>query len=298
MPEEDYSFLPSDQLMQAADFEQLAGHFVRLGVNKIRLTGGEPLVRKDAGDIIARLSKLPVSLTLTTNAVRIHEFMPQVIEAGIRSINVSLDTLQADKFQLMTRRNHYVQVRNNIQLLIDAGMHVKINVVVMKGLNDGEICDFIEWTKDVPIQVRFIEFMPFSGNRWTSNRVMTWREILHVAAAQYDVLPVEGGFNDTSRKYRVPGHAGTFAVISTMSAPFCSTCNRLRLTADGKLKNCLFSQEETDLLSALRRGEDITALINASLARKAAERGGQFVADITQLQAGNIQNRSMIAIGG
>lgn len=298
MPEEDHAFLPSAQLMQAAEIEQLAKHFVRLGVTKIRLTGGEPLVRKDVAPIIEALSQLPVSLTLTTNAVRVHEFLPQLKAAGIRSLNVSLDTLSPERFLLMTRRNHFERVWQNIRLLLQEGFQVKVNVVVMKGLNDGEIKDFIHWTRHMPVQVRFIEFMPFEGNRWTSNRVITWQEILQEAGQHFDFSPLAGEPNDTAKKYKVPGHAGTFAVISTMSAPFCSTCNRLRLTADGKLKNCLFSQEETDLLTALRQGQAIEPLIHTSLNRKHKERGGQFVADMDQLQATSIQNRSMVAIGG
>jgi cyclic pyranopterin phosphate synthase len=298
MPKEDHEFLPASQLMQAGEIVALAKHFVSLGVNKIRLTGGEPLVRKDAGEIMEQLSRLPVALTLTTNAIRVHAFIQQIKSAGIRSINVSLDTLHEDKFQLMTRRDHFKTVWQNIQLLLDAGLHVKVNVVVMKGLNDNEIKEFIAWTRNTPVHVRFIEFMPFSGNSWTSNKVFTWQEILQEAAQHYDFLPLKGEANDTARKYIVPSHAGTFAVISTMSAPFCSTCNRLRLTADGKLKNCLFSQEETDLLSALRQGQDIEPLIRESLLRKFKERGGQFVDNMEQLQADTIQNRSMIAIGG
>lgn len=298
MPDENHEFLPAQHLMQATEIEQLAQQFVALGVNKIRLTGGEPLVRKDAGEIMERLGQLPVALTLTTNGIRVQQMLGHMKNAGIRSVNVSLDTLQEPRYQMLTRRDHFRQVIDSIHLLIVEGFHVKVNVVVMQGLNDGEIADFIAWTKELPIHVRFIEFMPFSGNRWMSNRVFGWQQILEVAAAHFDFIPVQGEYNDTAKKYMVPGHAGTFAVISTMTAPFCSTCNRLRLTADGKLKNCLFSQGETDLLTALRNGQPIEPLIRESLAQKAAERGGQFVATMELLQPENIQNRSMIAIGG
>lgn len=298
MPEEDYVFTPASQLMQVDEIETLAKIFVAEGVNKIRLTGGEPLVRKDAADIILALSKLPVQLTLTTNGTRIHEFVDVLEQANVRSLNISLDTLHAEKFQLVTRRNQFDIVRKNIQLLLHKNFHVKINVVVMKGLNDNEINDFIEWTKDTPVHVRFIEFMPFSGNRWTSNKLFTMQQILEVIGEKYSYIRLEDEKHDTAKKYSIPGHAGSFAVISTMSANFCGDCNRMRLTADGKMKNCLFSKDETDLLTALRSGKEIVPLIQQSIRSKAKELGGQFTTDFEHLHAEDIHNRSMITIGG
>jgi GTP 3',8-cyclase len=298
MPEEDYAFTPTSRLMQADEIEALAKIFVANGVNKIRLTGGEPLVRKDAAAIILALSKLPVSLTLTTNATRLHEFADTLAAAGVQSLNISLDTLQADKFLLLTRRNQFDLVKNNIDLMIRRGFHVKVNAVVMKGLNDNEINDFIAWTKDTPVHVRFIEFMPFSGNRWTSNKVFTLHEIIEVVKTKYEVVPLENDVHDTAKTFSIAGHAGTFAVISTMTSPFCSGCNRMRLTADGKMKNCLFSKEETDLLTAFRKGEDVLPLILQSIGKKAKELGGQFTTDFEHIHAEDINNRSMITIGG
>jgi cyclic pyranopterin phosphate synthase len=298
MPEEEYVFTPASRLMQTDEIVALAKIFVSQGVNKIRLTGGEPLVRKDAADIILSLSKLPVNLTLTTNGTRLHEFIDVLEKAGVRSLNISLDTLQPDKFNLITRRDQFNIVFNNIKLLVGKGFHVKVNVVVMKGFNDSEINDFIEWTKDTPVHVRFIEFMPFSGNRWTSNKVVTWQEILQVVEEKYSFISLAHEKNETAKKYIVPGHAGTFAVISTMSSNFCGDCNRIRLTADGKMKNCLFSKEETDLLTALRNNQDILPLISQSIRAKAKELGGQFTQDFEHIQPETIHNRSMITIGG
>jgi len=298
MPEEDYEFTPSPKLMQVDEIEAIAKIFVEQGVNKIRLTGGEPLVRKGAEDIILRLSKLPVNLTLTTNATRLHEFVDVLEQANVRSLNISLDTLQPEKFQLITRRNLFGRIVETINLLIDKNFHVKVNVVVMKGLNDNEINDFIEWTKDSNVHVRFIEFMPFESNRWTSNKVFTWKEMLGVIEKKYKVIRLHDDIHDTAKKYRAENHKGTFAVISTMSAPFCSGCNRMRLTADGKMKNCLFSQKETDLLTAFRNGEDILPLIFESIHSKEKELGGQFTKDFEKIHTENIHNRSMIAIGG
>ena len=298
MPEEEYEFTPASKLMQAEEIETIAKIFVANGVNKIRLTGGEPLVRKDAADIIRRLGALGVRLTLTTNGTRLHDFMDVIKAAGITSLNISLDTLDKDRFMLMTRRDQYDRVRSNIALAIREDLHVKVNVVAMKGLNDGEIVDFIRWTKDEPIHVRFIEFMPFSGNKWNSDRVMTWQQILEVATNAFDVLPLEREKHETAKKYIVPGHKGTFAVISTMSAPFCSDCNRMRLTADGKMKNCLFSTSETDLLSPLRQGMDIVPLIYQSIRDKKKALGGQFTTDMEKIETSKLENRSMITIGG
>ena len=298
MPEENYDFTPASQLMQLDEIEAISKIFVSQGVNKIRLTGGEPLVRKDADKIILALSKLPVKLTLTTNGTRIHHYIDILKKANIKSLNISLDTLIADKFLLLTRRDQFTLVYNNIQLLIANGFHVKVNVVAMKGVNDMEINDFIAWTKSTPIDVRFIEFMPFSGNRWTSNKVFTLQEILDVVKEKFEVITLQNDEHDTAKKYMVPGHAGTFAVISTMTSPFCSGCNRMRLTADGKLKNCLFSKDESDILKAFRNNEDIIPLIQQSISSKAKQLGGQFTTDFEHVHADEIQNRSMITIGG
>ena len=298
MPEEDYSFTPASKLMQVNEIEAIAKIFIAEGVKKIRLTGGEPLVRKDASDIILALSKLSINLTLTTNGTRVHKFIDVLRDANVRSLNISLDTLHPDKFNLITQRDQFSQVWKNIQLLLAHGFNVKVNVVVMKGINDNEINDFIAWTKNSPVHVRFIEFMPFSGNHWSSNRVVTLQQILSIIGKHYEFIPLASEKHDTAKKYMIAGHRGTFGVISTMSAHFCGDCNRMRLTADGKLKNCLFSKEETDLLSALRNGADIVSLIHQSISQKAKQLGGQFSQDFEHLHAEEIHNRSMITIGG
>ena len=298
MPDEKYDFTPAANLMQTEELARLAQIFVAEGVTKIRLTGGEPLVRKDAGKIIEHLSELPVELVMTTNATRIHEHIDTLRASKISTLNISLDTLQPEKFLLVTRRDLFHRVRSNIELLLHYGFNVKINVVVMKGFNENEINDFILWTKFVPIQVRLIEFMPFSGNRWTSNQVFSMHDICLEIAKQFEFLPVENEVHDTAKHFMIPGHVGSFAIISTMSAPFCDTCNRMRLTADGKLKNCLFSEGETDLLKALRNNENVETLIHESIRSKAKQLGGQFSGTFEMLDAAKIHNRPMITIGG
>ena len=298
MPEEEYEFTPASRLMQGDEIVTLSKIFVSLGVNKIRLTGGEPLVRKDAGEIIRSLSRLPVKLTITTNGSRIHEFVDILQESGVHSLNISLDTLQPEKFQLITRRNQFDRIFGNIQLLLKRNFHVKVNMVVMKGLNDSEINDFVEWTKNEPVHVRFIEFMPFTGNWWTSNKVFTMQQMLQVIGEKYVADRLVDETHDTAKGYKVPGHRGTFAIISTMTSNFCGNCNRMRLTADGKMKNCLFSEKETDLLTALRSGMDVVPLIHENIRSKARELGGQFTTDFEHLHPEEIHNRSMITIGG
>jgi len=298
MPEEEYDFTPASRLMQTDEIDTLAKIFVAQGVTKIRLTGGEPLVRKDAAAIIERLSQLPVELTLTTNATRLHDFIDVLKQANIKSVNISLDTLQPEKFLLITRRDLFHRVRSNIELLLHHGFKVKINMVVMKGFNDDEINSFIAWTMHNPIQIRFIEFMPFSGNRWTGNKVVSMHEILATINQQYSFLPLQNDINDTAKHFIVPGHEGSFAIISTMSAPFCNGCNRMRLTADGKMKNCLFSVDEVDLLSPLRKGENIEPIIRQCIMEKKQATGGQFDSIPAKIDPATLHNRSMIAIGG
>src|SRR6185437_1592098 len=166
MPDEKMSSTPSAKLMKAEEIFEIASVFTSLGVKKIRITGGEPLVRVDANQILRRLAELPVQLNMTTNATRVHLFIEDLLFAGIKSMNVSLDTFSEDKFFKLTRRNSLHQILSNIHLLLQYPFDLKINVVVMAGTNDDEICDFIEFTRENRVDVRFIEFMPFPGNHW------------------------------------------------------------------------------------------------------------------------------------
>jgi GTP 3',8-cyclase len=297
MPEEEYAFTPVTKLMQEDEIVEIAKIFISLGVNKIRLTGGEPLVRKDAASIIRKLSALPAQLTITTNGTRLHEFVDLFEEVGLRSLNISLDTLDRDRFHMLTRRDQFERVTDNIRMMVERGFHVKVNMVVMKGINHEEILDFVRWTRDEPVHVRFIEFMPFSGNKWSGEKVFTWHQILEVISNQYEINPIQVDKHETAKKYKIYKHEGTFSVITTMSAPFCGDCNRMRLTADGKMKNCLFSTSETDLLNPFRKGENIIPLIHGNVHEKKQALGGQFT-DLEHVNAETIINRSMITIGG
>ncbi|MEO7907445.1 MAG: radical SAM protein, partial [Saprospiraceae bacterium] len=287
----------SDQ-MTADEIVHLATIFTELGIRKIRITGGEPLVRKDAGVIMERLGQLPVQLAITTNGSRIDAFSGSFVRSGIRSINVSLDSLKRETFLTLTGKDEFDKVKSNITLLLKHQFHVKINVVVMNGYNENEVTDFVEWTRLTPVHVRFIEFMPFPGNHWRPDKLITFEEILKLIHTKYPaIIKLEDHPNDTTKKYQVDGHAGTFAVISTMSEPFCSGCNRLRLTSDGKLRNCLFAKTETDLLTPLREGKPIEQLIVDCLSGKHFKLGGNTDQSwaLKETQSGK---RSMMGIGG
>lgn len=288
-------FTPEDKLMSKSEIVTLARTFVGLGVKKIRLTGGEPLIRRDFRDILSGLADLKAEglevITLTTNGIRINEFIEDLSQAGVQSVNVSLDTLLPERFSSIAKRDRFHQVISNIHLLLDRHFTVKVNVVVMKGVNDDEVVDFIRWTRDYPIHVRFIEFMPFEGNSWNDRRLIRTTDLLERASSFFDFEPLLNGASDTSRAFKVLGHSGTFAFISTMSEPFCSGCNRIRLTSDGKIRNCLFSNNEQDLLKIIRAGQDPAPVIIQSIMGKAREWGGQELFSKTE-------NRAMVAIGG
>lgn len=301
MPEDGIKLTPKPHLMTADEIVSIAQTFVNLGVNKIRLTGGEPLVRKDAKDIILRLGELGINLTITTNGILIPDFIETFKEAGIKTVNISIDSLVKDKFNAITRRGYFEVVQENINLLLKERFNVKLNVVLIKSFNNNEIIDFISLTKNKNVQVRFIEFMPFSGNQWDKSKLVSYAEIMDTIQSGFNIskiMRLEDTPNDTAKNFKIASHLGSFAIISSVTNPFCSTCNRIRLTADGKLKNCLFSNSETSLLETLRLGESILPLIHQNLISKMAVRAGMD--DDLKFQDPELfsQNRSMIAIGG
>lgn len=301
MPAEGIALTPRQHLMNADEIYQIAKVFVENGADKIRLTGGEPLVRKDFPEILAKLATLNTTLTLTTNGVLVDRFIEDFKSCGVTTVNVSLDSLHPQKFSRITRRNTFSKAFENIKLLQENGFNVKVNVVLIKGFNDNEIVDFIKLTQTADIAVRFIEFMPFKGNDWDKSKLVTQQDILSKAADffgyQYlEVLKNEQNF--TARAYRISNFKGTFGIISSVTNPFCDSCNRIRLTANGRIKNCLFSNKETDLLNALRSNEPLEPYIYKALVNKQAVRAGmsdfQKLSDPQQ----HSENRSMLTIGG
>ncbi|MCO4820600.1 MAG: GTP 3',8-cyclase MoaA [Flavobacteriaceae bacterium] len=301
MPAEGIQLSPRDHIMSYDEVYEIAKTFVDHGVTKIRLTGGEPLVRRDADVILKKLATLPVELSITSNAVIIDRFVDTLQACNIKNINVSLDSLDAQKFKEITRRSDFEKVYNNIMLLIDEGFKVKLNAVLINGFNDNEIIDFIELTKALPISVRFIEFMPFDGNKWDKAKMVSYAQVMeHVNARFHEdkIVRMQDAPNDTSKNYKIEGYMGSFAIISSVTNPFCDSCNRIRLTANGRLKNCLFSSSESDLLTPLREGKSIEPMIQKAIQAKFKIRGGMDTMEKLEQPDLHSNNRSMIAIGG
>ena len=301
MPPEGVPLLPRNHLMSYEEIYTLAKLFVKHGVTKIRLTGGEPLIRKDIPTVLEKLASLPVSLSITTNAVVVDRHINSLKKYGVNHINVSLDSLEREKFKKITLRDDFEVVYKNLMLLIENEFKVKLNMVVMKGVNDDEIIDFIELSKKLPISVRFIEFMPFDGNGWNRDKTVSYASLMEKVEKAYskvDIIRMQDAPNDTSKNYKIKGYEGSWAVISTVTNPFCDSCNRLRLTANGTLKNCLFSQTESDLLTPLREGKDIEPIIQKAVLAKKNMRGGMDSPEKFEDSANHENNRSMIRIGG
>ncbi|CAH0586737.1 unnamed protein product [Chrysodeixis includens] len=276
MPAEGVPLSARSALLSRAELARLARVFVAAGVDKVRLTGGEPTLRADLADVIRELREAGVrSVSITTNGLVLTRRLPALQRAGLAAINVSLDSLRPDRYERMARRPGLARVLAGVDLALQLGYSpVKINVVLMRGFNDDEICDFVEYTRDRDVEVRFIEFMPFSGNKWDDSKLVPYREALRAVFQRHpQVQPAPPRDNDTARVWRVPGYAGSVGFISSMTQHFCSTCNRLRLTADGNLKVCLFGAAEVSLRDRLRAGAsdaDLTALLRAALRNKKA----------------------------
>jgi len=301
MPADGIELSPKASLMTADEIFSIAQTFVQNGVDKIRLTGGEPLLRKDFPEIASKLAALDVALSITTNGILIDRHIDTLKLYGITKINLSLDTLIASKFHSITLRNQFEKVVGNLHLLLNNDFKVKVNVVLMKGFNENEIVDFVKLTQYLPLSVRFIEFMPFAGNEWDRSKMISQNEILSELEKNFpskEIEKLEDEKNFTARTYRIKDFQGDFGIISSITNPFCDGCNRIRLTANGKIKNCLFSNAETDLLTPLRNGESITNLISESIKNKKKVRAGMVTLEEMDDPTLHFDNRSMIAIGG
>jgi len=300
MPADGVSLSPRSELMNAEEVYQIANTFVKQGVTKIRLTGGEPLVRKDFRVVLQKLASLNVELSISSNGILIDRFFEEFKEAGLQKINISLDSLRKDRFKGITRFDKLNKVIENIDLALANNFKIKINVVLIKGFNDDEVIDLVNFAKNRNISIRFIEFMPFDGNAWNNDQVVTENEILEICKSEFgpeNILTMDAPPNSTSRNFKIKNHQGSFGMISTVSNPFCDSCNRIRLTANGKIKNCLFSNGETDLLGPLRNDQSIDQLIKENIRGKHASRGGLDTID-SFLNPTSHVNRSMIMIGG
>lgn len=275
MPAEGVPLSPRSALLSREELLRLARVFVAAGVDKVRLTGGEPTLRPDLADIVRGLREAGVrAVGMTTNGLVLTRRLPALQRAGLSALNVSLDSLRADRYERMARRPGLARVLAGVDLALQLGYSpVKINVVLMKGFNDDEISDFVEYTIDRDVEVRFIEFMPFSGNRWDDSKLVPYRAALAAARARHQLQPGAVRPHDTATLWRAAGARGSVGFISSMTQHFCSSCNRLRLTADGNLKVCLFGAAEVSLRDAARAGASdaaLTSLVRAALRNKKA----------------------------
>lgn len=298
MPAEGVQLQPHSHILTFEEIERLARLFVREGVNKIRLTGGEPLVRKDVDQLLSRLGQIEglETFAITTNGLLVPKKIKMMKAAGINLMNISLDTLKPEKFEFITRRKGFDLVMRAIDMAIEHGYTpIKVNCVVMKNFNEDELADFVELTRHKPIEIRFIEYMPFDGNGWNDGRFLSYRDMIAVIEKVHPTLErMQDGPNDTSKTYRVPGYKGRVGFITSMSDQFCSSCNRLRLTADGNLKVCLFGKAEVSLRDVMRDGgsdDDLRDVIEAAVLRKKAAHAGMY-------NLAEMENRPMILIGG
>jgi cyclic pyranopterin phosphate synthase len=300
MPTEGMQWLPREDLLSYEELTRIARVCVeRFGFGSIRITGGEPTVRAHLPTLIRRLADLGVDLAMTTNGASLDQQAADLARAGLRRINISCDSLRPDRFAAITGRPAFERVMAGIDAALTAGLDpVKLNCVVVRGVNDDEIIDFARFGREKGIEVRFIEWMPLDGGHtWDSGQVVPASEIIAAVNSVWPLVTTDGRRADPTapaESYRYADGAGAVGVIASVTRSFCSTCDRIRLTADGQLRNCLFSVRETDLRGLLRSGatdDDVAAAIEAEVGRKWA---GHSIGQVHFVRP----TRSMSQIGG
>jgi len=296
MPEEGMQWVPRDEVLTFEEIEQVARLFVtRFGFTSIRLTGGEPTVRAHLPALVARLAALEVDLSMTTNGATLARDAHALRDAGLQRVNISLDSLRPERFLELTRRDSLADVLAGIDAALAVGFDpVKVNVVCMEGVNDDEVVDFAAFGRERGVEVRFIEWMPLdAGHTWERVRVVPGERIISTIDAAFPLTPLPRG-DQPAEVWAYADGAGRVGAIPSVTAPFCGSCDRVRLTAEGRLRACLFSLEETDLRSILRSGrseDDVAAAVEACVAGKWA---GHQIGQATFVQP----PRSMSQIGG
>ena len=296
MPEEGMTWVPREDVLSFEEIERLARVCVeRFGVDSIRLTGGEPTVRAHLPILVGKLAALGVDLALTTNGSTLRLLAHDLKAAGLRRVNVSCDSLRPERFHALTRRDDLPRVLDGIDAALEAGFSpVKVNVVLMRGVNDDELLDFATWGRETGVSVRFIEVMPLDADRsWSEDRLVPYDEIVAVLDAEFGLERLDQG-SAPAQSFRYRDGTGEVGVIASVTRSFCSSCDRIRLTAEGQLRNCLFAVDETDLRAILRGGgtdDDLAAAIGGSVASKWA---GHQVGTVTFVQP----RRTMSQIGG
>lgn len=273
MPEEGLAWLPREEVLTFEEIERLARLLVeRHGVDSIRLTGGEPTVRAHLPALVEKLAALPVDLALTTNGATLRWLASDLAAAGLRRINISLDTFRPERFVAITRRDELTCVLDGIDAALEAGLHpVKLNAVMMRGVNDDELLDFARFGRDKGVTVRFIEYMPLDASEtWQPDSVVTLTEIVERIGAVYPLEPVARSSAPAAR-WRYRDGAGEIGVVASVTQAFCDSCDRIRLTAEGKFRNCLFALEEYDLRERMRSGasdDELSATITEAVGAK------------------------------
>ena len=297
MPEEGMQWLPRSEVLTFEEIERIARIFVeRFDVDGIRLTGGEPTMRAHLTLLVRKLAALGVDVAMTTNGATFRNVAHDLRDAGLRRVNISLDTLRRDRFEQMTRRDELEHVLDGIAAAKEAGFApVKINAVIERGVNDDEIVDLARFGREAGVEVRFIEFMPLDASgHWLHDSVVGQDEILAALSAEFDLIPVEARGAAPADTWRYADGAGVVGVIPTVTKPFCGDCDRVRLTAEGQFRTCLFATEEFDLRALLRSGADDEALaaeIERAVGRKWA---GHQIGQVTFVKP----RRTMSQIGG
>ena len=297
MPNEGIEWLPKHNLLTDDEILRLIRIFAQIGIEKVRFTGGEPTLRPGLQELIrgAKATQGISTVAMTTNGSTLSQKANEYRAAGLDILNISLDSLSAEGFVAITQRDQLDNVLKGIGTAIDANFdEVKINVVVMKGINDHELLDFVELAKDRPLTVRFIEFMPFLGNRWSMASLFPYRKMRELIESKYDLLALQNDQSAVGKDFAIPGFEGKVGFVTSMTESFCGDCDRVRLTADGSIKPCLFSPAENNLRGLLREGasdEEIEQVIRAAMIRKPREHK-------PMVQLATIQSRSMIQIGG
>ena len=301
MPADGVPWLRGPDLMTTPELVRIAAVAVAEGITEIRLTGGEPLLRPDVVDIVAAVTMLrgpdgAPEVSLTTNGLRLPALATPLADAGLTRVNISIDTLRRDRFTALTRRDRLTDTLAGIAAADIAGLRpIKLNAVAMRGINDDEVVDLVRFAVQHGYEMRFIEQMPLdAGHTWERATMVTATEILDRLATAFTLTEVPGRGSAPAERWYIDGGPSTVGVIASVSAPFCGACDRVRLTADGQLRSCLFARTETDLLGLLRSGADDSTLAAALHTCLAGKMSGHGIDDPTFLQP----DRPMSAIGG
>ncbi len=301
MPADGVPWLKSDTLLTTDEMVRLVRIAVGLGVTGVRLTGGEPLLRPDVVDVVRSLATIeglegPLDLSLTTNALRLPALAAPLRDAGLARVNISLDTLQRGRFIELTRRDRLADTLAGIEAARVVGFApIKINSLIMRGVNDDEVGDIVQFAAERGLHARFIEHMPLdAGHTWDRTEMVTGAEILEQVAARFSLTPGAPRGSSPAEEWVIDDGPSTLGVIASVTRPFCDNCDRVRLTADGQFRNCLFAHEESDLRTLMREGADDARLASAMRASVASKRPGHGIDDPSFVQP----RRPMSAIGG